>query len=143
MAGSWTGDCVRERLFPLATQVPLSQTPSTILVIAKEPLIQTLMCSLVDLSGHHAAKPNSDETVADSIARVRPRVVLLDCEHDAACEDDAYRAASSVGAVVLLFTPSRSHAEVADLAAVRGLRSMALPIRLHEFSETLQSSLSS
>ena len=117
-------------------QVPLSQTPSTILVIAREPLIQTLMCSLVDLSGHHAAQPRDDETVATSIARVRPHLLLLDCEHDEACEDDAYRAA------VLLFTPSRSRAEVADLAAERGLQSIALPIRLHEFSETLQLSLS-
>jgi AmiR/NasT family two-component response regulator len=123
-------------------QVPLSQTPSTILVIAREPLIQTLMCSLVDLSGHHAAQPHDDETVATSIARVRPHLLLLDCEHDEACEDDAYRAAASVGATVLLFTPSRSRAEVADLAAERGLQSIALPIRLHEFSETLQLSLS-
>ena len=75
-------------------------------------------------------------------ARVRPHLLLLDCEHDAACEDDAYRAAASVGARVLLFTPSRSRAEVADFAAERGLRSIALPIRLHEFSETLQLSLS-
>jgi AmiR/NasT family two-component response regulator len=123
-------------------QVPLSQTPSTILVIAREPLIQTLMCSLVDLSGHRAAQPHGDETVAASVARVRPQLLLLDCEHDDACEDDAYRAAASVGAAVLLFTPSRSRAEVADLAAERGLRSIALPIRLHEFSETLQLSLS-
>ena len=119
----------------------MSQTPSTILVIAKEPLIQTLMCSLVELSGHHAAQRRSDETVATAIARVRPQLLLLDCEHDDACEEDAYLAASSYGASVVLFTPSRSHAEVADLAAERGLRSMALPIRLHEFSETLQSSL--
>jgi DNA-binding NtrC family response regulator len=120
----------------------LSQTtPSTILVIAKEPLIQTLMCSLVDLSGHRAAQPRGDETIAAAIARVRPRLLLLDCEHDGACEEEGYEAAASVGAEVLLFTPSRSHAEVADLAAARGLRSMALPIRLHEFSETLQSTL--
>jgi DNA-binding NtrC family response regulator len=123
-------------------QVLLSVAPSTILVIAKEPLIQTLMCSLVDLSGHRAAQPRSDETLADAIARVRPRLLLLDCEHDDACEDAAYHAAANAGATVLLFTPSRSHAEVADLAAERGLRSMALPIRLHEFSQTLQLSLS-
>jgi len=42
---------------------------------------------------------------------------------------------------VLVFTPSCTHAEVADFAAERGLRSMALPIRLHEFSETLRTSL--
>ena len=122
-------------------QVALSESSSTILVIAKEPLIQTLMCSLVDLAGYHAAHSRSDESLAEAVTRVRPRLVLLDCEHDEACEDDAYRAASSVGAEVLLFTPSRSHAEVADLAAARGLRSMALPIRLHEFTEALDSTL--
>lgn len=116
-------------------------TPSTILVIAKEPLIQTLMCSLVDLSGHLAEQPRSDESVSAAIRRVRPKLLLLDCEHDCACEEAAYVAAATVGAEVLLFTPSRTHAEVADFAAERGLRSMALPIRLREFSETLQTSL--
>jgi hypothetical protein len=120
----------------------LSDTiPSTILIIAKEPLIQTLMCSLVELSGHQAAQPRSDETVGAAILRLRPRLLLLDCEHDSACEEEAYEVATRVGATVLLFTPSRTHAEVADFAAVRGLRAMALPIRLHEFSETLQTSL--
>jgi DNA-binding NtrC family response regulator len=114
---------------------------STILVIAKEPLIQTLMCSLVDLSGHRTAQPRSDETVAAAIGRVRPDLLLLDCEHDCACEQEAYDAAADVGAEVLLFTPARTNAEVADFARERGLRSMALPIRLHEFSETLQTSL--
>lgn len=115
--------------------------PSTILVIAKEPLIQTLMCSLVDLSGHRAVQPRSDETVTAAIERVRPQLLLLDCEHDCACEEAAYEAAAIVDAEVLLFTPARTNAEVADFARERGLRSMALPIRLHEFSETLQTSL--
>ncbi len=140
---SWTIDCVGERLKSLlAAQARVLYTnPSTILVIAKEPLIQTLMCSLVDLSGHRAVRPRADETVVGSICRVRPHLLLLDCEHDAACEEEAYAAAASVGAEVLLFTPARTNAEVADFARGRGLRSMALPIRLHEFSETLQSSL--
>lgn len=115
--------------------------PSTILVIAKEPLIQTLMCSLVDLSGHKATQPLADETVAAAIGRVRPQLLLLDCEHDCACEQEAYDAAADVGAEVLLFTPARTNDEVADFARGRGLRSMALPIRLHEFSQTLQVSL--
>ncbi len=115
--------------------------PSTILVIAKEPLIQTLMCSLVDLSGHKATQPRSDECVPAAIARVRPDLLLLDCEHDCACEQEAYDAAATIGAEVLLFTPARTNAEVADFARGRGLRSMALPIRLHEFSETLHTSL--
>jgi DNA-binding response OmpR family regulator len=122
----------------------LSQsTSSIILVVAKEPLIQTLMCSLVDLSGHRASVPRDDEGVAAAIRRVRPQLVLLDCEHDASCEEGAYAAASSVNASVLLFTPARTRSEVADFAAGRGLRSLALPIRLHEFSATLQTSLQS
>lgn len=134
-----------ERTFrPQQRRRELSQSmSSTILVIAKEPLIQTLMCSLVDLSGHRAAVPRDDETAAASILRVRPHLVLLDCEHDASCEEAAYDAASSVRAQVLLFTPARSRAEVADFAAGRGLRSLALPIRLREFSATLQTSLES
>lgn len=129
---------------PQSHRRQLSQSmSSTILVIAKEPLIQTLMCSLVDLSGHQASVPRDDETVAAAITRVRPQLVLLDCEHDASCEEEAYDAAASVRAQVLLFTPSRSRAEVADFAADRGLRSLALPIRLKDFSATLQTSLRS
>jgi DNA-binding NtrC family response regulator len=110
-------------------------------VIAKEPLIQTLMCSLVELSGHNATQARGDETVTSAIHRVRPDLLLLDCEHDSACEQEAYDAAVSVGAEVLLFTPARTNDEVADFARIRGLRSMALPIRLREFSETLETSL--
>jgi DNA-binding NtrC family response regulator len=116
-------------------------SPSTILVIAKAALIQTLMCSLVELSGHNATQARGSETVTAAIQRVRPDLLLLDCEHDCACEQEAYDAAVSVGAEVLLFTPARTNDEVADFARVRGLRSMALPIRLHEFSETLETSL--
>jgi DNA-binding NtrC family response regulator len=116
---------------------------STILVVAKEPLIQSLMCSMVELSGHKASIPCGDERVANAITRVRPQLVLLDCEHDAACEQEAYDAAASVRAQVLLFTPARTRAEVEDFAANRGLRSLALPIRLREFSDTLQTSLES
>lgn len=126
----------------IAAQAQVSQTgPSTILVIAKEPLIQTLMCSLVDLSGHESTQPRADETVAAAIERVRPQLLLLDCEHDCACEQEAYDAAKEVGAEVLLFTPARTNDEVADFARGRGLRSMALPIRLQEFSRTLHLSL--
>ena len=135
---------MRKGKFLSGAQAPVSHTnPSTILVIAKEPLIQTLMCSLVDLSGHSATQPRIDESVATAIGRLRPHLVLLDCEHDCACEQEAYDAAASVGAEVLLFTPARTNAEVADFAKERGLRSMALPIRLQEFSETLQTSLRS
>jgi DNA-binding NtrC family response regulator len=119
----------------------LQPKSSTILVIAKESLIQTLMCSLVELAGHTATVPLSDEAVAVAIRRVRPHLLLLDCEHDAACEEEAYEAASTVHAEVLIFTPARTRAEVADFAAGRGLRSMALPIRMQEFSATLQTSL--
>lgn len=118
-----------------------NSTPSTILVIAKEPLILTLMCSLVDLSGHTATQTRSDESVTSAIRRVRPDLLLLDCEHDCACEEEAYDAAATVGAEVLLFTPARTNDEVADFARMRGLRSMALPIRLDQFTETLQTSL--
>jgi hypothetical protein len=100
-------------------QVRLSQTiPSTILVIAREPLIQTLMCSLVDLAGHRAAQPRSDETVAAAIARVRPRLLLLDCEHDGACEDEAYQAAAR--------GPARAAIDGASDPASRVLRDAAV-----------------
>jgi CheY-like chemotaxis protein len=114
---------------------------STILVIAKEPLIRTLMCSLVELSGHAPTVPCADESPVEAITRVRPQLLLLDCEHDIACEEDAYDAAARVGAAVLLFSPARTREEAEHFAAARGLRSLALPIRLHDFSATLQSSL--
>jgi CheY-like chemotaxis protein len=65
-------------------------SPSTILVIAKAALIQTLMCSLVELSGHNATQARGSETVTAAIQRVRPDLLLLDCEHDCACEQEAH-----------------------------------------------------
>ena len=108
---------------------------------ANYPSIRALVCSLGDIAGDRAGQARRDERVSSAITRIHPRLLLLDCEHDCACEQEAYDAAALVGAEVLLFTPARTNAEVADFARGRGLRSMALPIRLHEFSETLQTSL--
>lgn len=110
---------------------------ATILIIAKEPMIAALMCSLVELSGHTAVVPRADEHPLASITRVRPAVLLLDCEHDIACGEAAYAGAEAQGARVLLFTPARSPDELERFAEERGLRSVALPVRLRDFSDAL------
>lgn len=94
-----------------------------------------LIGSLVDVSGFEPVFPAPSEDPANTIARIRPAVVLVDC--DTVNEEECYRLAARHGGAVILFSPSRSEAEVRVVAASRGYRYFALPIRWTEFKSLL------
>jgi hypothetical protein len=99
------------------------------------------MGALVELSGHNPIFPLADESPTRAISRITPALVLLDCEHNIACEDEVYRCAQMVGARVLLFSAARTQYEVQELAQRRGLSSLALPIRYQDFRREIDDAL--
>jgi hypothetical protein len=54
--------------------------------------------------------------------------VLLDVEHGASGEDEAYQRAAEVGSRLVLFGPARRPAGLARLAERRGVGALALPV---------------
>jgi hypothetical protein len=100
-----------------------------VLVVAKDAVIGSLMASLTEIAGHEPVFPAADESVSQAITRLKPAILLLDCDEPAAVQQDPYARAADAGTRVILFTPSRTEREVRRLAAERGLTSFALPIQ--------------
>ncbi len=114
---------------------------ATILIIAKEEFIAALMGALVELSGFRPAFPTADERPLEAIARARPQLVLLDCEHEAARLADIYERADGVGSRVLLFSAARSARELETFAGRWARPSFALPLGPAEFQQHLAQAL--
>src|SRR3954452_20223873 len=68
-------------------------TDVQILVIAEHAMIGALLGALVELAGHRPRFAEAGEAPDAAIERLRPDLVLLDCEHVAAGDEAAYRAA--------------------------------------------------
>lgn len=113
----------------------------TILIVANEEVISALLGAMVELDGHVPAFPRHDERPMAAVARCRPTLVLLDCEHDLAWDEEAMRrlAASSIHA--MLFSAMRSQREIEMIADRYGLPAFVLPVAYREFTERVESLL--
>ena len=95
-----------------------------------------LIGSLVEVSGFQPIFPSPTEDVEDAIARIRPNVVLVDC--DAGDEERCIEPVAAYGGAVVLFSTWRSDADVGTVASRRGLRHFSLPIQWAEFRRLLR-----
>jgi DNA-binding NtrC family response regulator len=114
---------------------------ATILIIAKEEIIAALMGALVELSGFRPVFPAADERPLDAIARAGAQLVLLDCEHEVAAQEDIYRRADDAGSRVLLFSAARTARELELFAGRWSRPSFALPLGPAEFQQHLEQAL--
>ena len=114
---------------------------SSVLVVARDAMIGSLMASLVEVAGHTPLFPLADETIGASIARLRPMIVLLDFDDDSAWDDEPYQRARDAGSRVLLFSPSRTLREIDPLSKGRGIPAFSLPIDWTCFRRTLETLL--
>lgn len=121
--------------------MPASQSP--VLVIATDIVIGALLASLAELAGCVPVFPALTERPLEAITRLRPRIVLLDCDHDLACEDEAYARAAETGSKIILFTASSTLADAEQMAAQRGVLSFAFPIHYQDFARRLRSAVES
>jgi DNA-binding response OmpR family regulator len=111
---------------------------SAVLVIAHDVVIGALLASMAELTGYEPEFPQPAERALEAITRLRPSLVLLDCDHDAACEDEAYARAEAAGSTVILFTAMQSRYEAEIMATQRGVTAFALPIHYQEFARRLE-----
>ena len=113
----------------------------TILILANEEVISALLGAMVELEGHAPAFPAHDERPMAALSRIRPSLVLLDCEHDLAWDENAMRRLSDGGTRTLLFSAMRSQREVEAIADRYGLPAFVLPVAFREFTERVDSLL--
>lgn len=98
-----------------------------VLIVARDANIESLMEALVEVAGYRPAHPAADERPLAALARMRPQVLLLDCDHTLATSDGLQAATREAGSQIVLFSASHPRWELDRFAQRRGLRSVALP----------------
>jgi hypothetical protein len=99
---------------------------SAVLIFSEDPLGAALIGAAVELAGIEPAYPVRGELPREALLRQRPRLVLVDCDHGAACEAAFFGPAMMTGARVVLMASARTCPSAERLAAEFGLRSICL-----------------
>ena len=108
------------------------------LVLSTDALIAALIGALLEIHGYKPFFPDADESERDSLRRIRPGIVLVDCEAESACSEAFFGPATMTGARVIMFSASRSKQEVASFAAKYGFDWFILPIDLPSFAKVVR-----
>jgi hypothetical protein len=97
------------------------------LVVAADPVIESLVGELVSFAGYRPWYLSDDETVAGAIRNRPPFGLLLDASHHEPGLTSAARAAQACGVIVVYFASAMSSAELRAFADARGAHWFALP----------------
>jgi hypothetical protein len=114
---------------------------SAVLIFSEDPLAAALIGAAVELVGFKPAFPTNGEAARDALLRVRPRLVLVDCDHDAACAPSFFGPALMTGARLLLVGSPRADRDAAGLAQRFGLRALTLPADADAIATLLRAEL--
>jgi hypothetical protein len=98
-----------------------------VLIFAADPLAAALLGAAAELVGHEPHFPRQGEVPRAALLRVRPRLALIDCEHQDACSESFVGPALMTEARVLLFRSARTHRDASDFATRLGLTVLSLP----------------
>jgi hypothetical protein len=99
------------------------------------------MGAAVELVGFEPAFSIDGEPPRDALMRVRPRLVLVDCDHDAACAASFFGPVLMTGARLLLVASRRTRRDAGAIAAHFGVRALVLPTNLETLAELLRAEL--
>jgi hypothetical protein len=100
-------------------------------VLSSDPLAAALLGASIELSGHDPYFAQADESSRNALLRVRPLLVVIDCDHEESCSEAFVGPALMTGSAVLLFRSRRTKRDIGDLAERLGVTVMDLP-REHE-----------
>ena len=98
-----------------------------VLIVAAHPVLAAALGLAVELEGAYPCFPAPHERLEEALLRLRPSLLLLDVEHDAAGEDETYRCAAEAGSQLVLIGPARRPHELNRLAERRGMQALCLP----------------
>ena len=118
---------------------PMSSRGSTVLILSTDAVTSALLSILVELEGFRPVFVRGDETPAESVSRLRPKLLLVDFEHRTACTDDLFDLARELSTKVVVFSPGRMSYDAQEFVEARQLRWFALPIDRATLARTLHS----
>ncbi|MDQ6853624.1 MAG: hypothetical protein M3046_08005 [Actinomycetota bacterium] len=97
------------------------------LIFSVDPLAAALLGAVVELAGHTPHFQREDEAARGALMRVRPRLVLIDCDHEETCAEVFIGPALMTGAQVILYRSRRTRRASREFAGRLGLRVVELP----------------
>jgi hypothetical protein len=116
-------------------------TRSAVLIFSEDPLAAALIGAAVELIGLEPAFATDGEPPRSALIRVRPRLVLVDCDHEGTCAPAFIGPAMMTGARVVLLGSRHSRRDPRTLATSFGLRAMTLPADLDAIAGLLTAEL--
>ncbi|NUO40138.1 MAG: hypothetical protein HOQ17_08775 [Gemmatimonadaceae bacterium] len=102
-------------------------SPHDVLLLSVDPLASALLGAAVELAGHAPHFPRAGEAARDALRRLRPRAILIDCDHET-CSDEFIGPALMMGARVQLVCSHRTRRDARDIARRLGLSVVELPM---------------
>ena len=124
-----TGAGVAEQLLVRSPESPdgvFVKSP-TVLVLSDDQVAAAMIGALAETLGYVSRFPLPGETPRDALRRLKPRLVLVDCEHDSACSEAFFGPARMMGAQVVLIGSNRSEAQLGNVAERFSLTALRLP----------------
>lgn len=109
-----------------------------VLVLSSDPLAAALLGAAIELAGHSPRFPQPDEPPRGALLRVRPRLVLIDCDHVDACSEAFVGPALMTGSKVLLFRSRRTRRDVSEMSDRLGLRTIDMPMEHESLTKLLR-----
>jgi hypothetical protein len=109
-----------------------------VLVFSSDPLAAALLGAAIELSGHAPFFPQGEEAARDALLRIRPRLVVIDCDHTEACSEAFIGPALMTGSRVLLFRSRRTQHDAGELAQRLGLPMVDMPTRHETLTQLLR-----
>ena len=113
----------------------------TVLVLSSDPLASALMGAAIELAGHLPRFPQSEEAARAALMRIRPRLVLIDCDHPDGCSDAFIGPALMAGSRVLLFKSRRTRRDASELVERLRVPVMEMPMEHGTLSHLLDQTM--
>jgi hypothetical protein len=98
-----------------------------VLIFSLDPLAAALLGAAVELASHVPHFARQGEAARGALLRVRPRLVLIDCDHEESCADEFVGPALMTGARVILFRSRRTERDMSAFAERLSLRILDMP----------------
>ena len=126
-------------MLPLVPDDDVRRVP--VLVLSSDPLAAALLGAAIELAGYAPRFQHSNEAARAALLRERPRLVVVDCDHDEGCSDAFIGPALMTGSRVLLFRSRRTTRDMSELSTRLGLRVAEMPMAHDPLSQLLRQML--
>lgn len=102
-------------------------TDLAVLICAADPLETALLAAAAELHGRRPLFPKPGELARAALVRLRPSLVLVDCDYTDACDDAFMGPATMLGTRVVLVHTPKSTVDPTPVAERHGLTILRLP----------------